>query len=367
MKNWRYNSVILAVAWLSCSGFLFFSGKPQISIPAGVIVPFNSDGSVPDGWQAFTTANNKFIVGAGSTYSVGSSAAASGSATTVEAGAHIQNSTSGYKSDLVGSNRMSQFMESDGSHSHTVSTAGYTPAKQKFVLIKSSEATQYFPAGAVVLSSDILRISGLSLVEPNNSRLLWAATETGAVAEVASAAGVTTENGGNHVHGTLGAAYGSGAALDVGTREGDHNHTVNLSFSNASIKRAYLAAWSNASIKFSQSRKMIAMWEGETPPSGWVLCDGNNGTIDLRDYFIMLSDLTNIATRAGDNSLSVALTMSDYTWEHNHYGSNNARNDGATNIAVGSVSPTHNHTGTCTGGTYVPAYYALTFIMYIGA
>jgi microcystin-dependent protein len=31
----------------------------------------------------------------------------------------------------------------------------------------------------------------------------------------------------------------------------------------------------------------ILMWSGETPPSGWALCDGTNGTPDLRGRFIV--------------------------------------------------------------------------------
>jgi microcystin-dependent protein len=31
----------------------------------------------------------------------------------------------------------------------------------------------------------------------------------------------------------------------------------------------------------------ILMWSGETPPVGWALCDGTNGTPDLRGRFIV--------------------------------------------------------------------------------
>jgi microcystin-dependent protein len=31
----------------------------------------------------------------------------------------------------------------------------------------------------------------------------------------------------------------------------------------------------------------IAMWEGSTPPSGWAICNGTNGTPDLRGKFIV--------------------------------------------------------------------------------
>lgn len=32
---------------------------------------------------------------------------------------------------------------------------------------------------------------------------------------------------------------------------------------------------------------VIVMWNGNTPPAGWVLCDGNNNTPDLRGRFIL--------------------------------------------------------------------------------
>ena len=39
-------------------------------VPIGLIIPFN-DTSIPSGWERFTSADNRHIVGAGNTYSVG--------------------------------------------------------------------------------------------------------------------------------------------------------------------------------------------------------------------------------------------------------------------------------------------------------
>lgn len=55
---------------------------------------------------------------------------------------------------------------------------------------------------------------------------------------------------------------------------------------------------------------VIVMWSGETTtiPSGWYLCDGTNGTPDLRDRFIVGASTTNENTSGGTVSATAALT-----------------------------------------------------------
>lgn len=82
----------------------------------------------------------------------------------------------------------------------------------------------------------------------------------------------------------------------------------------------------------------IIMWSGETVPDGWLLCDGANGTPDLRDKFVI--------------------------------GSGNTYNTGDTG---GAVEHTTTRSGTATGSDVqavtdetiptLPPYYALAFIM----
>lgn len=91
----------------------------------------------------------------------------------------------------------------------------------------------------------------------------------------------------------------------------------------------------------------IMMWSGttDTIPDGWVLCDGNNGTPDLRNYFIYgagdNADPGDSATSGLEAGTGSAITMST--------GSNN-KQDGS---------------GTCTAQNVnvMPSYYALAFIM----
>lgn len=54
---------------------------------------------------------------------------------------------------------------------------------------------------------------------------------------------------------------------------------------------------------------IISMWAGEenTVPSGWAVCDGQNGTIDLRNRFIVgVGDEYDLADTGGQTSVTLA-------------------------------------------------------------
>ena len=77
----------------------------------------------------------------------------------------------------------------------------------------------------------------------------------------------------------------------------------------------------------------ILMWSGavDAIPTGWALCDGRNGTPDLRDRFIVgAGGSYDVGDTGGSNT--VTLTTSQIP-SHNH-------------TASSSSSGTHNHTGT---------------------
>ena len=110
----------------------------------------------------------------------------------------------------------------------------------------------------------------------------------------------------------------------------------------------------------------IIMYNGDTAPSGWTLCDGTNGAPDLRDRFIVASGTSYNRGDTGGSADAVVV-------EHNH----------GTSIDGGHVIPGNGNTTYPYGGagTYaatifsmnnagesgtnknLPPYYALTFIM----
>lgn len=60
----------------------------------------------------------------------------------------------------------------------------------------------------------------------------------------------------------------------------------------------------------------IIMWSGSTAPTGWALCNGQNGTPDLRDRFIVGSG-SNYSIGATGGANTVTLTVNQMP-SHNH-------------------------------------------------
>jgi microcystin-dependent protein len=127
---------------------------------------------------------------------------------------------------------------------------------------------------------------------------------------------------------------------------------------------------------------VIVMWSGSVAsiPTGWVLCDGNNSTPDLRNRFIVgagstysvagtggsadaiVVSHTHTATDAGHTHTGVAKvqTTFGYAGGGSVYGavfqSNQTSDSGTANISVST-------TGSSGTNANLPPYYALAYIM----
>lgn len=104
------------------------------------------------------------------------------------------------------------------------------------------------------------------------------------------------------------------------------------------------------------------IWSGAEVdiPTGWHLCDGTNGTPDLRDRFIIGAGSTYAPGVTGGNSLHSHPFTSD-----GHY------HDIPPGFGVASGTDVLNHTsevqctGTTDAGSSLPPFYSLCFIMYL--
>lgn len=99
---------------------------------------------------------------------------------------------------------------------------------------------------------------------------------------------------------------------------------------------------------------------GNIPP-GWHLCDGSNGTPDLRDRFTVATGPTfSVDDTGGSTSHDHDFTANGHT--HSPMGIG----DITVGAQVAQATTSTPITGTTNPTANLPKYYALAYIMYIG-
>jgi len=104
----------------------------------------------------------------------------------------------------------------------------------------------------------------------------------------------------------------------------------------------------------------IVLWSGAilNIPATWALCDGTNGTPDLRNRFIVGSGATYVVGDTGgaiNHDHSVPMTIHT----HNHFGSGNAGT--GSGYGISTSPPSGDEHSLITDGR--PPYYSLAYIM----
>ena len=113
---------------------------------------------------------------------------------------------------------------------------------------------------------------------------------------------------------------------------------------------------------------LIAMWSGATNaiPSGWALCDGNNGTPNLQDKFIVGAG-SSYAVDATGGSADATLVSHTHNLLYNHGsfgGSSGAVTPRSGNSPVTpGISGRVSTEGSSATNANLPPYYALAYIM----
>ena len=104
----------------------------------------------------------------------------------------------------------------------------------------------------------------------------------------------------------------------------------------------------------------ILLWFGSiaTIPAGYVLCNGANGTPDLRNRFLVGAGDT---YAVGDNGGAVNHNHDFTTNGHNHQLLGGTVVQGG--VPLGDTTSTDTDTGTTDNANSLPPYYALAYIM----
>ena len=139
-----------------------------------------------------------------------------------------------------------------------------------------------------------------------------------------------------------------------------------LALSDTSNTQTYKATVAQVSIPSG----VIVMWSGALAniPSGWNLCNGLNGTPDLRDRFIVGAGGQYSVTNTGGLS-AVTLTTSQMPAHSHTYTStpiNYQKAAGSSPIYIPTGGQPSSSTSTVGGGLSHenrPPYYALAYIM----
>lgn len=333
----------------------------DVDVPTGLIIPYTGGaGGAPTGWTIFNSADGYHIVGAGSTYAVAATGAGSGnvSVTTDTAGAHGDSSPIANVATNGGRYRWYSGNPDRGGHTNTF-TFTYTPPYQQCYLIKANAGQSDIPAGGVLWTYDR---------QPTGFTNIWtdgymfkAAAGVGTGGSDTNNSVVSTSAGG-HQHGFADSGDSSGSTASQ--TSGAHTHTENFSTTNGLYLRA-MAAWQDAVSAQEMGawgNKVIGLYENTTPPAGWYLCDGTNGTPDLRDYYVKNVAYASAGSGSGDGTITV---VGDGTLAHGTHNHNDPNDDGGSggtayhsdNITMGS------HAQISDNQSWTPPYYALAFIM----
>jgi microcystin-dependent protein len=125
---------------------------------------------------------------------------------------------------------------------------------------------------------------------------------------------------------------------------------------------------------------LIAIWSGATGsiPAGWTLCNGTNGTPDLRNSFVIGAGSTYAVGATGGSADAIVVshthTIIDPGHLHNtastgsastliNAAAGNTTGDSSSTTATATTGITNQSTGVSGTNANLPPYYALAFIM----
>lgn len=343
-------------------------------VPVGAIAMLVGT-EVPAGWALFAAADGKFIVGAGGALAVGatggSNSTGAWSFATTAGGGHSATRDMGAPGPGGRSSPYDLAGNTDApAHTHTVSIADTDMNLLRRVnplIIKTGALDIELPPSVRVFGLPNTNTPAAKITAFASRLLQAGASAADLGVSTMSIAGVTGLAGAHKHAGPVGFGYDDetiGGAPVARSNSGapDHLHSF-IAVLTAKPKRQQLCAFGNGST-YAIRAGMIFMWSGSIGalPADYVLCDGANGTPDMRDRFAEFA-ATLPALPDGDNTVTAVCEASANSHSHN----GGAIASAAVRNAYGH-SALHSHSHFINASkAFTPVYYALAFIMYAPA
>ncbi len=368
------------------NGWKLFFG---FSFPVGIILPTISP-ILPSGWEWFTRANGRPIIGKDTKIPFGLGGVSSIIHTTSVpyAGTHGAGVSEfcGTVCSPCDKNRKCIKWDSDshqgynrGGHSHSPISASVSvlPKHTEIRFVKLMSDGEIPPGVCIMSTNDMINPGGdnpstLRLIEESNNSKYRDSNKDHYMACGSGGTKnhfknyskvVTTSTEGLHHHSAVWKTlitYDPGGPFDVAVTQGAHNHSARTTAETENYHHLYLSLWRSATKDIELADNIIGMWESDTPPEGWFICDGNNGTPDLRNKFIRYGNSGNRGRSGGSGKVSLGIDT-DITGSHNHK-ANISCAGGDLNLRH-AKKEVHNHPTLPVKRTILPRYYALSFIM----
>lgn len=110
---------------------------------------------------------------------------------------------------------------------------------------------------------------------------------------------------------------------------------------------------------------IICLWSGAVVdiPEGWHLCDGTEGTPNLRDKFIVGAGSSYAPGETGGNTTHTHTIASSGSHTHTLPASTVIIDSSPSGQLAKNFLPSGAHTHTTLAGSSLPPYYALCYIM----
>ena len=353
-------------------------------IPAGTIILYNGADPSNVSYPRYSAADNLYLQGTTTQAEIGTNTSPSTNVSyeysLSTAGSHT--STSGYTFNSSSTDGQITAIPAGtaGAHSHAlgISPATVTNARPytgNVTLLRASSNQTTFPTNTIHINSSNKNSWTQKLGTSYNRYVRGVSTGVAEVDAIAASVSGTTGSSGQHDH-LLGGVRSSSSSpppsgtpnVASGTGQA-HTHSATVEVTPASINGKLLKMWISASADYGFANTIV-MYDGtlSSLPSYWKVCDGSNGTVDMRGYFLGYS------TSASDHAVATSNTLTMYSsgaygdWTHEH----------ATAVNVGSAyrvaetghqsqSVSHTHTVTVSSGTatHDPGTYRVAFIQLI--